>query len=167
MNHLETLIKQFYEWKQYVVRTNIKVGPLKHGGFEGELDIVAYNPKTQHLVHLEPSIDAHSWATRQARFQKKFEAGRKYISKTVFPWLSPETPIHQFAILVSSGKSEVGGGAVISADEFVAAVREDIAKEGVMAKAAIPEQYDLLRTIQFVTCGYYRVVQKTSVILTR
>ena len=54
MSHLEDLIYQYYEWKGYVVRRNIKVGRLRHGGWEGELDIVAFHHEDGHLIHLEP-----------------------------------------------------------------------------------------------------------------
>lgn len=158
MNHLETLIKQYYEWKGYIVRNNVKVGRLRHGGWEGELDIVAYHPATNHLLHLEPSVDAHPWEMREKRFKKKFEAGKKYIHKDVFPWLDPETPIEQIAVLITSSRKKLGVGAVISIDELVKSIKTEIAKIGIMAKHAIPEQFDLLRTIQMTTCGYYKVV---------
>src|SRR5882672_2600591 len=58
VSHLEDLLCEYYEWQGYIVRRNIKVGRLGHGGWEGELDIVAYHPKSNHLVHLEPSLDA-------------------------------------------------------------------------------------------------------------
>ena len=158
MNQLEMLIEQYYEWKGYIVRNNVKVGRLSHGGWAGELDIVVYNPVSNHLLHLEPQIDAHPWETREKRFKKKFEAGKKYIHKEVFPWLKPETPIEQIAVLINSSRKRLGGGAVVSIDELMRDVKSEIAKIGIMAKHAIPEQFDLLRTIQVVMCGYYKVV---------
>lgn len=65
MNHLEVLLFKYYDWQDYLVRSNIKVGRLNHGGYKGKLDIVAYNPHTQHLIHLEPSNDAHNWEKRE------------------------------------------------------------------------------------------------------
>ncbi len=56
MNHLEKLTRQYYDWKGYLVKGNVKVGRLTRGGWGGELDIVAYNPQTNHLVHIEPSL---------------------------------------------------------------------------------------------------------------
>lgn len=158
MNHLEKLIRQYYEWKGYVVRGNIKVGRLPHGGWACELDIVAYHPETEHLVHLEPSIDARSWEKREARFEKKFRYGKEYIHKEVFPWLSGNAELEQIAILVSSSRSELAGGRVLSIDEFMKEVRDEITTQGKMAQNAISEQYDLLRTIQMAICGYYKVV---------
>ena len=154
MNHLEKLIRQYYEWQGYVVRGNVKVGKLSHGGWAGELDIVAYNPETKHLVHLEPSIDAHPWPKREERFRKKFRSGKKFIYKEVFPWLSAKTVIDQIAVLITSSRSKVGGGKVISIDDFMKEVKGKILKKGVMSKNAIPEEYDLLRTLQMALCGY-------------
>ena len=78
-NYLEQLIAEWYEYKGYYVRRNLLVGKRVKGGFECELDVVAFNPKAKHLVHIEPSMDANSWAERERRYQKKFTAGRKYI----------------------------------------------------------------------------------------
>lgn len=78
-NHLEQLIAEWYEYQGYFVRRNILVGKRAKGGYECELDIVAFHPLTKHLVHIEPSLDANSWAVREARFKRKFDAGRKYI----------------------------------------------------------------------------------------
>ena len=157
MNHLEKLTRQYYDWNGYVVKGNVKVGRLSHGGWGGELDIVAYHPQTNHLIHIEPSIDAHSWATREQRFDKKFRFGRDYIYDDVFPWLSPEeTPLEQVAMLITSSRRELSGGKVISIDEFVKIVTGEIAARGIMSKNAIPEEYDLLRTIQLAVSGYYK-----------
>jgi hypothetical protein len=78
-NHLEQLVAEWYEYQGYFIRRNIKVGRRSKGGYEGELDIVAFHPERQHLVHIETSLDAKSWEKREERFSKKFEAGRRYI----------------------------------------------------------------------------------------
>jgi hypothetical protein len=158
MNHLEKLIRQYYEWRGYLVRGNVKVGKLAHGGWAGELDVVAYHPSNRHLVQIEPSLDAHRWEKRETRFKKKFELGKKYICKEVFPWLKANTPIEQIAILNTASKREIGGGRVISVDEMMRKIKEEVSEQGIMAKNAIPEEYDLLRSIQMVICGYYKLV---------
>ncbi len=157
MSHLEDLLCEYYEWRGYIVRRNVKVGPLGHGGWEGELDVVAYHPKTQELIHLEPSIDAHPWTLREARFRKKFAAGRKYIFSDVYPWLDRTTPLKQVAVLVAVGKrTQLAGGAVRTIDEITREIRAKVAEQGKMSSHAIPEQFPLLRTIQLVEAGYYR-----------
>lgn len=160
MSHLEELIYQYYDWKGYVVRKNVKVGRLKHGGWAGELDIVAFRHQDSHLVHIEPSIDALSWDKREMKMRKKFEVGQKYIYKEVFPWLHSTVTLEQIAILVSQkkGMEKIAGGKLMSIDEFIKRVKEDVYKTGIMAKSAIPEQYSLLRTIQMTICGYYQPV---------
>ncbi len=158
MNHLEKLVRQFYAWRGYIVRGNVRVGALEHGGWAGELDIVAYHPHSGHLIHLEPSIDAHTWEERERRFRRKFAAGRRYIHSEVFPWLEPKTPLEQVAILVSATRRELGGGKVISIDEFMDTVKEAVIRRGPLCHSAIPEEYDLLRTLQLALCGYRKVL---------
>src|SRR4051794_26564469 len=98
MSHLESLIAEYLDWQGYIVKRNLKVGRLAHGGWQMELDIVAYHPHTRDLVHYEPSIDAHSWDIREARYRKKFESGRTFILTEVFSWLPPSSSIRQIAV---------------------------------------------------------------------
>jgi hypothetical protein len=59
MNHLESLVKEYLEWQNYFVTSNVKVGKRKAGGWAMELDLIGFNPKTNHIVHYEPSLDAY------------------------------------------------------------------------------------------------------------
>ena len=156
--HLETLIAEYLDWQGYLVKSNTKVGRLGHGGWEMELDIIGYHPNTGALVHYEPSIDALSWAKREARYQKKFEAGRKYIFRDIFSWLPSSTQLEQIAVFVShpKGRDVIAGGALISIDELMAEMRAKVIACGFMASNAISEQYPLLRTLQLSHVGYYR-----------
>jgi len=160
MSHLEDLIAEYYDWKGYLVKKNIKVGRLSHGGWEMELDVIAYHPHTGHLIHLEPSIDAHAWSMREQRFKKKFGSARKYIFAEVFTWLDKNTQLEQVAVLVShpKGRDTLSGGKIISIDEFVATVRSEIMEQGKVAKNAVPEQFPLLRTLQLSHNGYFRAI---------
>ena len=119
---------------------------------------MAYHPETKHLIHLEPSTDANSWKKREERYASKFAAGREYVQTEVFPWLSSSVPLDQVAVLISSSRKELGGGKVKSIDELMSEIKNDIVALGKMSKSAIPQEYDLLRTIQLVVSGYYRVV---------
>lgn len=160
MSHLETLIVEYLDWEGFLVKKNIKVGRLNHGGWEMELDVIGYHPIQKKLVHYEPSIDADSWKKREERYAKKFEAGRNYIFEHVFPWLDKKTGIEQYAVFSSHPKDrdEIAGGKIISIDEFVKGVRDRVLKQGIMGKKAIPEQFPLLRTMQISHCGYYKVL---------
>lgn len=160
MSHLEQLIVEYLDWRGYLVRRNVKVGRLKHGGWEMELDVLAYNPHTKDLVHYEPSLDANTWEIRELRFAKKFSAAQKYVFSDVFGWLPPKTPVRHIAILPSHPKNRdyLGEAKLQSIDEFIAEVRGEIIKCGPARRAAISEIYPLLRTIQLVMNGYNKVV---------
>lgn len=74
-NFLEQLVAEWYETKKYFVRRNVLVGPRKNGGYEGELDVVAFNPVKKLLIHIEASMDAFSWEKREARFKRNSKLG--------------------------------------------------------------------------------------------
>jgi len=159
-NHLEQLIAEWYEYQGYFVKRNVLVGKRSKGGYECELDVVAFHPGTQHLVHLEPSLDADSWDVRERRFQKKFEAGRKYI-KDLFGGFPMPEHIEQIAVLVFAGSVNhptLGGGKVVIADQLI----EDIffaLKDKRLESNAIPEQMTILRSFQYVN-QYRNAVMK-------
>ena len=125
-----------------------------------ELDVVGYNPHTGDLVHYEPSIDAHNWEVREARFKKKFESAKKYIFSEVFSWLPATTSLRQVAVLINHPKERntLAGGLIVSIDELLADIRREVIAQGPTGKNAIPELYPLLRTLQLSHCGYWRVV---------
>jgi hypothetical protein len=160
MRHLEALISEYLEWQGYFIRRNTKVGRLAHGGWEMELDVVGFHPKTEDLVHYEPSIDAYSWSNRETRYTKKFAAGKKYIFSELFPWLAGTTPLRQVAVFVShpKGRDVIAGGTIISIDELMAEIRAKVVLKGPMVRNAVSEQYPLLRTIQMSHVGYYQTV---------
>ncbi len=161
MTHLETLIAEYLEWQGFLVMKNRKVGKLKHGGWEMELDIIGYSPESNELVHYEPSTDANAWDKRESRYIKKFQAGRKYILSELFPWLKAAPTLQQFGVFVTHPKNrhQIAGGTIISIDELMATIREKVVARGKMSKNAIPEQYPLLRTLQLSHSGYYGVVK--------
>ena len=71
-NYLEQLASEWYEYRGFFVRRNVPVGSGSKGGYEAELTIVAIHPGDNRVVHIEPSMDAHSWDVREKRFSKKF-----------------------------------------------------------------------------------------------
>jgi len=74
MSRLGNLIAEFYDWRGYLVKRNVKAGRLSHGGWEMELDVVAYHPHTKHLC----SHRTFSWRTlvenqRTTLYEKFFQ----------------------------------------------------------------------------------------------
>jgi len=73
MNFLEELIAEWYEYQGYFVRRNVKFDKMPKGGYKGEIDTVAFDPKQRVLKHIEVSGDADSWEKRKTKFRKKFK----------------------------------------------------------------------------------------------
>ena len=165
MNHLETLVAEYMEWRGFFVRKNILVGPLPGGGWEGELDIVGYDPKERTVVHYELSLDALSWVKREENVRRKFAMGKKYISTTVFPWLSSSGPepaqVAVFSGRPRNGLTTIGGGKLVAVDELVRTIRQSVSRNSVFRKA-IPEIFPLLRTIQITEAGYKKRLPEHS-----
>jgi hypothetical protein len=44
MNHLEALAAEWLNYNHYFVRSGVKVGKRARGGWDGELDVVAFHP---------------------------------------------------------------------------------------------------------------------------
>lgn len=150
-NFLEQLVAEWYEYQGYFIRRNVWVGKRPKGGYECELDIVAFHPGKNHLVQIEPSMDAASWAERERRYKKKFEAGRKYIPE-LFKGLEIPTSIEQIALLVFASKQNqetLAGGKLILANELLAEIFSDLKSRSIYSQT-IPEQFPILRALQFV-----------------
>ncbi|MDX1486050.1 MAG: hypothetical protein R3229_16385 [Alphaproteobacteria bacterium] len=148
-NFLEQLVGDWYEYNRYFVRRNVLVGKRSAGGYECELDIVAFNPQTKHLVHIEPSADTDSWAKRELRYKKKFEAGKQYIP-ALFAGLDVPHKPDQIALLLygsTRNRNELAGGKIISARDFMLIVREELQGKRV-ENEAVPEQFPILRGLQ-------------------
>jgi hypothetical protein len=88
VNFLEQLVAEWYKTSGYIVRRNVRVGKLAHGGHEGELDVVAFHPEQKRLVHIEASMDRDTWDRREERFARKFRVGRDH-SARIFVGFGP------------------------------------------------------------------------------
>lgn len=163
--HLEDLIAEHLDWLGYIVKRNVLVGKRAKGGWVMELDIMAYHPGRAEVIHAEPSLDAHTWAKREQRFRKKFDAGKRFAFAEVFPWLDETAVSFKQLAIVSSrgGRTNLAGGQLVTVDEYIASVRRDIRPLGVAARGAVPSKYPLLRMIQFVVNGYYGVIEETKI----
>ena len=150
-NFLEQLVAEWYEYRGYFVRRNVPVGKRTKGGPECELDIVALDPVRQHLVHIEPSMDAESWEKRERTFRKKFDAGLKYIPG-LFPGLELPEKIEQVAIFAFASRVNhptLAGRQVLLVSDLMREIMEDLSDKKI-ASAAVPEHHPILRTLQFV-----------------
>jgi len=152
VNFLEQLVAEWYEYQGYFVRRNVRVGKLPAGGYECELDVVAFHPETKHLVHIEPSTDADSWQTRERGYCKKFEAGRKHIPSLFRGLLQEPVVIEQIALLVFSSTVDrsLAEGRTLHVRTLLKEIISRLSGAS-MIKGQVPEQFPILRTLQFVS----------------
>jgi hypothetical protein len=150
-NFLEQLVAEWYEYRGYFVRRNVPVGGRTRGGYECELDIIAFDPVRQHLVHIEPSMDAESWEKRERSFRKKFDAGLKYIPD-LFPGSDLPQQIEQIAIFALASRTNhptLAGRQVLQVSDLMREIMEDLSDKKI-ASIPVPEHHPILRTLQFV-----------------
>ena len=155
-NFLEQLVSEWYEFRGYYVRRNVKVGKRTKGGHDGELDVVAFHPVERRLVHIEPSMDSDPWPKRELRYRKKFELGRQHIP-ALFAGFDALPDLEQIAVLVYGAQTRsapLGGGRIQMIGELMQEVREGIAHRKIQS-SAVPEQFVILRSLQFAAT-YWR-----------
>lgn len=149
-NVLEELAKEYYEYiKEYFVRTNVRFNKLDNGGYEGEIDVLSYDPKEKKLIHLECSMGAESNAVGYEKAEKKFPDNLDY--KNIYPdntldfkkvekiFIFKQTK-ELNDIIMPEGITSVNLGAFIR--EVYSSINTDIMNK------IIPEAYPLLRTMQ-------------------
>jgi hypothetical protein len=160
VNFLEELVAEWYEYKGFFIRRNARVGPLPKGGYECELDVVAFNPQTKQLVHIETSSDANSWKSREENFTRKFRAGEKYIPG-MFAGLLPDgaSPIDRVAVIAYASKTRTVAGARTMSGS---ALLKDIVDELAGSQKEVPEQFFLLRTVHWVAYYQKELFKQTS-----
>ncbi|MFZ1104922.1 MAG: hypothetical protein WAN86_19070 [Hyphomicrobiaceae bacterium] len=161
------------EWltfKGYFVRTSVAVGPRDRGGFEGELDVIALNPGTSHLLHVECSLDGWSWQERERKFSTKFQCGRRHVPGLFKGFTLPTQP-DQAVVLMFAGtdRRKIGDGRRVRATELVAEIINDLSGT-TLRSGIVPDVFPLVRTIQLAAAGIrdksvgnFRLVPDTAV----
>ena len=152
MNFLEQVASEWYAIQGYFVRTNVKANKRAKGGWDNELDVLAYDPKKRTLVHVETSSDALTWAERKERFLKrKFVFSNEQYANLV--GAIPEHIVKRAVVGTSLApapepywNNEIE---VITIPNFISEICDDIRGRHPM-RDAIPENYPCLRSFQFV-----------------
>ena len=148
MNYLEELLAEWLEYRGYFVRRNVKVEKRDKGGWSGELDVVAFCPEPEELIHVECSMDADNWIVREQRLVKKLDLGRRHIPE-LFGSICKLEP-EQFAMFGygSEKHSSLAGAQVIHVKRLLEVVARDLGGRAI-AQDIVPESFPLLRTIQY------------------
>lgn len=142
-NHLEQLVGEWYEYSGYFVRRNVRVKG-------GELDRVGFHPKSRHFVRVESGCDTDAWPTREARYAKKFAAGR-VAGPRLFDGLpvpgQPEPIAIQYE--ANKGMNSLGGGRLVLLKDLLREIMDDLARKS-FERESVPGAFPVLRTIQAV-----------------
>ena len=147
MNFLESLAAEWYGYNEYFVRTNIHVGKRPLGGYKAEIDVLAYSPIKEELVHLEMSSDADSWPEREQRMRKKFDLPHAEYEKAFNVKVDKVRKIAICGFSFASRNIRWGEIEVKSVREFFNEVYAGLSHKSPMSEA-VPESYPLLRAIQ-------------------
>lgn len=151
MNHFEQLAAEWLQYNGYFVRVGVQVGARARGGYEGELDVVAFHPGKAHFIHVECSLDALSWAQREQRYGAKFERGRRF-ARGIFAGLQLPEEMDQVALLqfASSRRTNIAGGRVVTGAALIQEIMAKL-KATSPGASAVPSTLALIRTLQLAS----------------
>ena len=152
MNFLEQLLAEWYEYEGYFVRTNVKARKRVKGGWDVELDVLAYDPSNGILCHIETSGDADSWAERKRRFlTKKFILTREEYEAILGCKVDK---IEKIAVVgyVRSTEVDLNWGqniTVLLIPDLMTQIAKKLRSKHPMQEA-VPEGFPILRAVQTV-----------------
>lgn len=122
---------------------------------------MAFNPKTNHLIHIETAVYGASWAYYESKYKKKFEAGAKHI-KALFGGLNLPNKIEKRVILAGGSTKNhktIGGGEIQLVEDFILEILKEL-KSTSMLSRSVPEKYPVLRVLQMITQHRKKVVEE-------
>ena len=152
MTFLEQLVAEWYEYEGYFVRSNVRARKRAKGGWDVELDVLAYDPSNNTLLHVETSGDADSWEERKRKFlKKKFILTRKEYEAIIGCKVNK---VRKIAIVGygRSTKTNLNWGRdiqVILIPDFMKQIAEKLYSQHPM-REAVPEGFPILRAMQTV-----------------
>jgi hypothetical protein len=152
MNFLEQIVAEWYEYEGYFVRSNVRARKRVKGGWDIELDVLAYDPSSHTLLHVETSGDADSWAERKRRFlKKKFVLEREEYEAILGCKVSN---IKKVAVVgyVRSTKADLNWGQDIEVGlipHLMTQIARKLRSQHPMQEA-VPEGFPILRAVQTV-----------------
>lgn len=151
MNFLEQLAAEYYEYTGYFVRTNVRARKRSSGGWDSELDVLAYKPSECELIHIEISGDADSWEERKNNFIKKFILSNQEYITIIGANISK---IKRIAISGWTRTTKVDRKwendiEVLLIPEFIKQIIIKLHDHDFISEA-VPESFPILRTIQMM-----------------
>ncbi|MBS1618817.1 MAG: hypothetical protein JST76_09880 [Bacteroidetes bacterium] len=159
MNHLESLLAEWYEIQGYLVTRNIKIDKRDKGGYNSEIDVLAFHPKKNEWIQIETSMDTYSWPKRIERIEKKFKHARDFVAKEYGE--KAAIGLKQEFVLVygNADDKKLKRGSIILAKYKIQEILKFIETEhSEIDRELISENYPLLRTLQFANHYYPNIL---------
>ena len=159
-NFLETVLTEWYNYQGYFVKNNVNYGKRQAGGYIGEIDVLAYHPSMRELIHVETSTDANKWSERVERINQKFSNAKPYY-RSILPGIDIENTKRIAIYSLNQSVPENLSGVeldieLITIPQMFKEITEKLKTKN-PAKEAVPENYPLIRAIQFASnYGYGR-----------
>lgn len=128
------------------------MNPRPNGGYDNEIDILAYHPETKELIHAVPSWDANSWDERKARYRgKKFVFSEEQYRQLIGG--AEVTRIRKLAIarLGQSARASLDWGhgfEVVLILVFIRQIADVLATKSPLSDA-VPGGFPILQDMQF------------------
>ena len=156
MEYLQQLATEWYEYQGYFVHTDLWVGLEADGSYECDLEVVAFHPIRRHLLHIEPSLDLLSWKDKEEHFQIKFAAGRKYLHRMFGN--EPRIHFEQLALVSATEQlpHTIAGAKLVRVSDLLGEIFAALSAFPI-SEWLVPEQWPLLRTLQFVAAYRDRI----------
>jgi len=160
VNFLEQLMAEWYEYRAYFVLSNKKCGKRAKGGYKGEIDVLAFDPKEQEFVHIEASADADSWRERKSKFRKKFRAAEGHYAELFRCEVGQVKKVAIVGFTKPRRKPDFGGDIEVqSVPDLIAEISSALVKKHPMEEV-VPEGFPILRAIQFAV--HYGIPRTSS-----
>jgi hypothetical protein len=148
LNFLEQLTAEWFSLQGYFVRTNMKFGKRPEGGWDGEMDVIAFKALSRKLIHIETSMDAYRWEKRIITLTRKFDEADKHY-KELFSF-----KINSISRIAVVGFSQTEHRIIRNdielktCPQFIKEIGSDLINRHPL-KQVIPETLPLLRAMQF------------------
>ena len=107
MNFLEQLITEWYGYKGFFVRNNVKYGKRAGGGYEGEMDVVAFGIDIENLREFAPPSVVDTLTETVKGYERHLSAELVLAESTRKAYL---TDLEQYLKFVFTRESPSGAG---------------------------------------------------------
>lgn len=148
MNYLEQLVSEWYQYQGCFVKTNVRITNGKTKSVRHELDVMAYNYKTNECFHVEATTSTH-----KSGDGRRIDRFKNANYKGIFGGINLPKKITKRVIFLHN-RSDItiydkNGICALNMLQFLNEINA-VLKEKSIGSDIVPESFPLIRTIQIV-----------------